>query len=299
MLTVLLQRPRNRVRAWLLRRAARRSFAARAIATPAASERPVAACRLCAASSRGQHVLGAAPLTGAAHLQDRRYRLILCTGCDVVYLDPLPTPADLKALYEDASQFTSAEYADAASVRRTVNSYARRIDWLRLLPGAGEGCLEVGAGLAWVSRVCKARNPAVRTVAQDVSAECARVCPWVDDYFVGRMDDLPRNTPFRLISLTHVIEHLPEPARMLDAVASRLCRGGHVYITAPFRPPLWRREEGLAPWLAYGYLHVPAHISYLSRRWLMRAAAQSGLELMHWDDSHDGHQVFEAVLRKI
>jgi ubiquinone/menaquinone biosynthesis C-methylase UbiE len=169
---------------------------------------------------------------------------------------------------------------------------------LNLVPGNGAAVLEVGAGLAWVSRVCKTANPHVRTVAQDVSNECAHACRWVDEYFVGPVESLPKEAVFSLVSMTHVVEHLLDPQATLNALASRVLPNGHVYITAPFRPALWRPRMGIGPWLGYSYLHVPAHIAYLSRRWLAKCATDCGFELVHWDNSHDGYQVFEAVLRK-
>jgi SAM-dependent methyltransferase len=222
----------------------------------------------------------------------------MCGGCEVIYLSPQPTAADLEFLYEGSEQFTEACYTADTQVRRLLGNYARRLETLGLFPRAGERVLEVGAGLAWVSRVCKQRDSRIVTVAQDVSAECAQHCPWVDQYVVGSLDALGAGERFHLISMTHVIEHLLEPAAMLKRLAGHLVDGGAIYITAPYRPPLWDERQGIRPWLSYSYLHVPAHISYLSKRWFMEASAACGLRLAAWDPSHDGHQAFEAVLRK-
>lgn len=254
-------------------------------------------CRLCGGQRVPHTVLGKVPVTHAGPLAQRDYRLARCSACEVIYLDPLPTAQDIAILYAGSAQFTDAQYSGGREATRIVSGYARRLEYLGLLPAAGDAILEVGAGFAWICKASKQHDPGVRTVAQDVSGECAAKCPWVDEYFVGPVESVPR-AAFRLVSMTHVIEHLPRPARMLAQLSERVVPGGHVYITAPFRPPLWQPKHGLRPWLAYSYLHVPAHISYLSKRWLRDAAAKCGFELVHWDDSHDGHQVFEAVLRK-
>ena len=294
MLYSLLQKPRNRLRAWRMRwqarRGPRREFPA---AVPL-----IVDCRLCGASACRHDVLGPVALTHAQALENTAYRLLRCKLCDVVYLDPLPSPADLKTLYEETRQFEDMPCADPAVASRTVNSYARRLAQLRLFPAAGESILEIGAGLAWISKACKRRDARVRTIAQDISAECAGQCAWVDEYIVGPLENVPADQSFRLVSLTHVIEHLINPGHLIAQLAGYLAHGGHAYFTAPFRPPLWQPRDGFAPWLTYGYLHVPAHISYLSRRWFERVATANGLELIHWDDSADGHQVFEAILRR-
>jgi hypothetical protein len=109
---------------------------------------------------------------------------------------------------------------------------------------------------------------------------------------------LPSTRQFTLISLTHVIEHLADPKSMLMHLETRTSIGGSIYILAPFRPPLWSPRDGLRPWLTYSYLHVPAHISYLSEKWFKIFIADTNFDLVHWDNSLDGFQVFEAVLRK-
>jgi ubiquinone/menaquinone biosynthesis C-methylase UbiE len=224
------------------------------------------------------------------------YRLVRCHSCDVVYLDPPPSETELKQLYEGGVQFDDARFENDAD--RITEFYARRMRHLRLLGCANDSVLEVGAGLAWICRAAKKRSPATLTVAQDVSAECSKRCPWVDDYVVGTIDALSRDRRFGLVSMTHVLEHVPQPRAFLSKVAAYVSSGGSVYVTAPFRPPFWKPQHGHLPWLRYEYLHVPAHISYLSKRWMKQAAMDAGLTLIHWDHSHDGYQVFEAVLKK-
>jgi hypothetical protein len=216
----------------------------------------------------------------------------------VVYLDPLPTSNDMKLLYQDSLQFSDAHYTDPAQIEKILDYYGTAIRNRGLLPASEGRVLEVGAGLAWVSRACKAMDPRVRTIAQDVSGECARSCPWVDEYFVGMLDELPEHGPYQLISLTHVIEHLADPIAMLRALAKLLAAGGQIFITAPFRPSGWKPANGIAPWRSYSYLHVPAHITYFSRNWFENHIGVPQLRVANWDDSHENGQAFELVLRK-
>ncbi len=85
---------------------------------------------------------------------------------------------------------------------------------------------------------------------------------------------------------------------MLMHLETRTSIGGSIYILAPFRPPLWSPCDGLRPWLTYSYLHVPAHITYLSEKWFKIFIADTNFDLVHWDNSLDGFQVFEALLSK-
>jgi len=252
-------------------------------------------CRMC--GERGVSSIGPVAPTHPGAFQTKDFTLQHCGKCDVVYLDPLPSAADLKVLYEDSVQFADAHYTAPDQVAKILDYYGTAVRSLHLLPRAGGRVLEVGAGLAWVSRACKAADPRIETTAQDVSAECANACPWVDRYYVGTLDALPEREPFALVSLTHVIEHLADPAAMLHTIAAHLTPGGNAFITAPFRPSGWQRGQGIAAWRDYSYLHVPAHITYFSRRWFELHTSPE-FDIVHWDASHEDGQAFELVLRR-
>lgn len=248
---------------------------------------------------RGISPVGAVAPTHHGDFQTKNFTLQHCRNCDVVFLDPLPTDADLRLLYEESTQFTDTHYTEPSQVERILDYYGSELRSLSLLRNGNCRVLEIGAGLAWVSRACKAVSPAVVTVAQDVSAECAEVCPWVDHYFVGNLDTLPVHGPYDLISLTHVIEHLADPAAALDSITALLGPGGKVFVTAPFRPPGWDPSQGIAAWRDYSYLHVPAHITYFSHRWFTQQARSRDLKIVHWDDSHENGQAFALVLSRL
>jgi len=69
-------------------------------------------------------------------------------------------------------------------------------------------------------------------------------------------------------------------------------------MTAPFRPTGWTPSGDIAAWREYSYLHVPAHITYFSRRWFEKQARALGLEIAHWNAEHEQGQAFALVLRK-
>ncbi len=252
-------------------------------------------CRLCGWSE--VTLLGPVAPTHPAEFHTNEFTLQHCGHCDVVYLHPLPSANDLRLLYQQSMQFTDAHYTDPAQVEKILAYYSGAARNLDLIPQNGARMLEIGAGLAWMSRACKAIDPTVLTIAQDVSAECADTCPWVDHYFVGTVDAIPDRGPYQMVSLTHVIEHLANPASMLRTISALVQPGGAVFITAPFRPSGWRRGDAITAWRDYSYLHVPAHITYFSRQWFELQAA-SHFSIAHWDASHENGQAFELVLRR-
>ena len=255
-------------------------------------------CRACGRRNRRLNRLGAVAPTHPGQFDTSRFELVHCPRCDVVYLDPPPSPQDLRVLYEESVQFADAHYTEPQRVAQILEYYGDAVHRLGLLPASGEHLLEIGAGLAWISRACKRMDSGIVTVAQDVSGECAKTCTWVDRYHVGTLDTLSDDVSFRLASMTHVIEHLVDPAAMLAAIAKRLLPGGKLFVTAPYRPIGWQATQGIAGWSTYSYLHVPAHVTYFSRRWFERQAPHHDLSIVHWDASHEDGQAFELVLQR-
>ncbi len=162
--------------------------------------------------------------------------------------------------------------------------------------------LEIGAGRAWMCRAAKQINPKARTVAQDVSAETATSCEWVDQFLVcgiedARLDSLGR---FDIISMTHVIEHLTDPLAALKRCAGLLKPGGILFVTAPHRPIGWTDADAdIEKWRSYSYNHIPAHIQYFSRAAMQKIADLSGLALVEWSDHHEDGQALEAWLQRV
>lgn len=254
-------------------------------------------CRACGRRARLKTLGEFAPThPGPFHVD--RFSLVHCPRCEVVYLDPMPTTEDLHRLYQESTQFDDPHYEDPVRIEQVLDYMSQAVRRLGLLPRTGGRVLEVGAGLAWMSRVCKRLRPEMTTVAQDVSAEAAARCSWVDRYHVGMLATLDDKEPFDLASMTHVIEHLADPSAMLGEIAARLKVGGNLFVTAPYRPTGWRASAGDAGWRDYSYLHVPAHITYFSRAWFERMAPPHGLFVSQWNARHEDGQAFELVLTR-
>jgi len=215
----------------------------------------------------------------------------------------MPPAEDLDTIYRKADQFTSPTYTDPERITAIVgymSSCLRRILSARTNPFKTPlSILEIGAGLAWMCRAAKQQDRSYRTIAQDVSAEVATKCGWVDRYLVCDIFDaqLDLLASFDVISLTHVIEHLPDPVGATHRCKSLLAKGGTILMTAPFRPKGWEMGKGtISEWQQYSYNHVPAHIQYFSKESMQKLAEKAGCKLCYWDDSADDSQAFEAWL---
>lgn len=255
-------------------------------------------CRACGENA-SLDVVGKVAPTHPGPFHTAEFELIHCSRCDSVYLNPAPTDDDLRVLYEESVQFADDHYTSDEQIGKILEYYGSAVRDRQLLSHGEARVLEVGAGFAWVSRASKDADASCFTVAQDVSAECADKCAWVDQYHVGSLESLPASEKFDLASMTHVIEHLVDPESMLGAISSRLKVGGKLFVTAPHRPTGWSPKMGIDAWKAYSYLHVPAHVTYFSDTWFKRVAPRHGMKIVHWDAQHEDGQAFELVLQRI
>lgn len=267
-----------------------------------AESAPIRPCPVCA-NPRVARV-GELKANFLGKLDRTEYTFARCPDCELLYISPAPSDADLHSIYVESGQFDDPVYTDPARVALIVeymNGCFRRV-----LKRSGRSdrdavsVLEIGAGLAWMCRTAKAVNSAHVTVAQDVSPEAVEKCAWVDFYILGDVFDraIDARAPYDVVSLTHVIEHLVDPVAVIARCKSLLRRDGVIFVTAPHRPIGWRdNASDISVWEKYSYNHVPAHIQYFSKKSMQRLAERAGCSLDYWNHGHEDGQAFEAWLR--
>jgi SAM-dependent methyltransferase len=275
------------------------------LASSTAPASDIRACPVCGAKGADATWIGRLDGTTAAKLSQQEYDLVQCGDCSLIYISPEPTAADLTTMYVHSAQFADPTYTDAARVA-AINNYMSSC-LTSMLQRQGKAAdapiklLEVGAGLAWMSRAAKGLQSGTRTIAQDVSPEAIERCTWVDRYVQGEVSDLKLKSegPYDVISLTHVIEHLTHPVEAIKRCRELLTTNGIIFITAPHRPVGWREyTRNILPWKQSSYNHVPAHIQYFSEKSMRRLADNTGCTLTVWDASHEQGQAFEAWLTR-
>lgn len=199
----------------------------------------------------------------------------ICPNDGLVYLDPRWTreryEAFLAGEYDHHYGRSVAAGEPGTRECRVAREACERLAAAGLLEGA-RSVLDVGAGtgamLAWLaehapslarcavepSPGCRQRleRAGVEVIAEDVDAD------WAEAHR-GRFD---------LVTMRHVLEHLPAPVEALRRVARALSPGGALYVAVPhLMPP----DASLRL-----KLHV-AHLYYFCETTLLRAAWAAGL----------------------
>jgi SAM-dependent methyltransferase len=169
---------------------------------------------------------------------DRLFDVVECAGCKLVRLYPWPQPAELSGYYPD--NYWYAPGTDAAS---TLEERYRRFvlrDHLRFVLRAFEHTsrdgpiLDVGCGGGLFLKMVAERG--MQVLGLDYSAEAAAVAWWRNG--VPAVAALLPEAPLpphscALITMYHVLEHLYEPGRYLEAARELLRPGGRLVVQTP------------------------------------------------------------------
>lgn len=283
---------------------------------------PVHACPACGETAREVLHTGLADL--AFGVAGGRWTLYRCRGCGAAYLDPRPADEALGGLY--ASYYTHdppkpnlEPRGRGARVARALRNghldralgYELRPSLrlgavlARLLPGfaalaerpvrglpAGARVLDLGAGNGlFVAEACAWGLRAAGIELDEEGVAAGRKAGL--DLAVETAAERAAREPggYDAVTLSHVIEHVPDPVALLRDCAALLRPGGTVWIATPNLASAGHQRFG-ETWL---HLDPPRHLVLFDAPSLKAAAAAAGLEdtrVLH--PVPDAGQVFAA-----
>jgi len=233
------------------------------------------------------------------------WRLVRCTVCALGYLDPRPADEAIGDLY--ASYYTheppQPNLEPAGGVARALRAlrnahvnarlgYALRPAWApgrvvgRVLPPlaaiaergvrhlpAGGHVLDVGCGNGLFVAEAAAAGWQASGIDLDAPAVAAGRSIGLD-LAVERIEDRALREPgaFDAVTLSHVLEHVPDPVAFLRAARTLLRPGGVVWVATPNLAAEGHRRYG-ADWV---HLDPPRHLVLFEASSLQRALADAG-----------------------
>ncbi len=172
------------------------------------------------------------------HTTTARFQVARCRVCGLARLSPRPEPAQLDRFYPGNYWFDPAE--DTAS--RWAERYRRLVlqDHVNFVVEAhrnasGSGpVLDVGCGGGLLPGMLRERG--LPAMGLDSSQQACKIA-WRRHHVPALQADLT-NAPFpsesfSLITLFHVLEHLPDPGAYLDAARELLTPHGHLVVQVP------------------------------------------------------------------
>jgi SAM-dependent methyltransferase len=192
-----------------------------------------------------------------------------CKACRTLFTDRLPAEPEVKD-YTD--YYHAGNLAVPAFVQERLReivgefaSYRRTNRWLDVGCGAGT-LLSAASELGWAAVGTELSPPAV-----DAAREAGL------DVRLGELGELRFEAEaFDVVSLVEVLEHVPEPRRLLAEVAPLLRPGGALYLTTPHVRGINARLLGTD----WGAVAPPEHLQLFSVRGMRSALESCGLEVV-------------------
>jgi SAM-dependent methyltransferase len=148
----------------------------------------------------------------------------------------------------------------------------RRLRW-SCPPWVGQGrYLDVGCGSGASLGVAQALGWQVAGIEMDAAA-AARARRFTGEVWAGDVLDAPfASGRFDLVTAFHVLEHVPDPVRVLRRMLEWLAPGGLLVIEVPNAGGLGARLFGRA----WSGLELPRHLSHFTPATLARAVERAG-----------------------
>ncbi len=202
-----------------------------------------------------------------------------CKNCTLGWIDPVPSAREL------AGYYTSSYLGDVASTvegflagqLQRSRSWKNELDKARLVERfvAGGRILDVGCGDG--KFLCALdRRRWERSGIEAIGSAVSLVRSKLSDLSLVAGDVLSAQLPeesFDVVTLWHVLEHLPEPQKVIQRVRGLLAPGGWLFISLPnfesWQASIFRRH-----WYA---LDVPRHLYFFSPRSLRLLLTETGL----------------------
>lgn len=202
-----------------------------------------------------------------------------CAGCGLTYVDPIPSREELARFYAERYR---VEYKQATQPRlkhiyRAGKVALGRMRTAALLATPPARVLDCGAGGGEFSYLMTSRGYRLTGIEpNDGYREYARKEYGVD-LRPGTLDDASFEPgEFDLITIFHVLEHVPDPAAALRRLAGWLKPGGHLYIEVP---------NALTGVSSPSNLYHRAHLFYFAAAPLAALAERAGLRTLMADGS--------------
>lgn len=207
---------------------------------------------------------------------DREYALehvatyATCRSCATVFQSPMPAVAELPRLYPE-NYHSQTGQGPVGRFRHDV-----RLRRLSALAGDEGPMLDFGCGNGAFLVHAAARRPRRGYFGFEIAdrSEVVTLEGGTVTIVRGHIDALMEKLPnCRVITMNHVIEHLPDPLAVVSALAAKLEPGGLLEGQTPAAGSLEHRVFGTR-WSGY---HSPRHTVVFSRVGLVTLLLEAGM----------------------
>jgi SAM-dependent methyltransferase len=225
----------------------------------------------------------------------RGYTIARCS-CGLVYADVDPARVDFSGLYAD-------RYPPSAFLPQRPRKVSKSHRELALLERLTEGRRLLDVGCAYGFFLDTAQRRGWSAVGVELSPESSQFARerYGLEVHTGPLADAPYEPcSFDVVTIRHVLEHVPDPGELITEAGALLRPGGLLAIAVPNFGSLAARLFGAEWW----WVDPPTHLFYFTRATLTRLLAKQGFQpVVHGtergDDETMGFYVLFALNRRL
>jgi SAM-dependent methyltransferase len=221
-------------------------------------------------------------LTCVDHSVSREtFSLFLDPETDLLVTLPRPSVADLPAYYESEAYIshTDSKRSLMDKVYQFIKSYSlkRKLKLINSLTKHKGKILDIGCGTGDLLSVCEKDGWDIFGVEPSQKAvDRARTKVNSAERIVTDLGSLEKNASFDVITMFHVLEHVPNLMEYIESLKSLLSSDGHLIVAVPnFKSydAIHYKEF----WAAYD---VPRHLWHFSEKSIRHIFGQVGFEVV-------------------
>ncbi len=244
----------------------------------------VSVCPACGSGSQQPAFLAKDPLGPDS------FQLVRCNGCGLVFVQPILTPEHIEAYY--AKGYYGRRHPALKDF--FMNLRVRHVG----APTGSRRLLDIGCGAGDFLLACRQRGwigvgieQAGAPVMQQQGELGITVVP------PERMHELVEGS-FEVVTIWHVLEHLPEPRAVLEGVRRLLAPNGRLVVEVP-NFGSWQARLGGADWF---HIDVPRHLLHFDRRALEGLLTRAGFDVERrqtFSLEYDAFGLTQTILNKL
>ena len=209
------------------------------------------------------------------------FSLFLDPETDLLVTLPRPSDADLASYYEseDYISHTDSKRSLMDKVYQLIKSYSlkRKLKMINGLMNHKGKILDIGCGTGDLLSVCEKDGWDIYGVEPSKkAADLARSKVASSGSIVSDLNGLENNVTFDVITMWHVLEHVPNLMEYIEVLKNLLSKDGHLIVAVPnFKSydAVYYKEF----WAAYD---VPRHLWHFSEKAIRHIFGKSGFEVV-------------------
>lgn len=196
-------------------------------------------------------------------LREGEWAVFKCAGCGLGVLDPRPGPGELAELYGESyflSQYERVPEPGSEKMQRRLSQERHRVDFFRRYKGSGR-VLDIGCGRGYFLQACRLRGyDAVGFDVSDEAAASVRDTLGIPVKTGEFREKLFAPGSIDVVTMWHVLEHMPDPRVPLDLAWKWLSPDGVLVVDVPNYECTDARKAGRA-WVGW---QLPYHFFHFT-----------------------------------